>query len=212
MNIEAAQEIPKSRGLETKKRILDAATKRFAELGYKSTSVRKIAGDVGIRESALYNHFENKDAIFNAVMHQSFNVKLTDYLRKYPLETSAHKGRTFLVEFAALFKLLSFDAKSQTLFKILLNEMMHSAAIRELFDAMFFKEIHNDLSQIFFMMMQEGMIRSADPMVMTQEFLAPLFFLRLQITLKRLDGQNDKFLHVQFEKHAEFFWEGIRID
>ena len=46
-----------------KERILDVSLKLFSEKGYKSTSVRDIAKDVGITQSGLYNHFKGKDAI-----------------------------------------------------------------------------------------------------------------------------------------------------
>jgi AcrR family transcriptional regulator len=52
------------KGQNTKEKILKVATTLFSRLGFKGTSVRKIASEVGIRESALYNHFKNKDEIF----------------------------------------------------------------------------------------------------------------------------------------------------
>ena len=53
-----------AQGKHTKERILELAMELFAEHGYKGTSVRKIASKVGIRESALYNHYTNKEDIF----------------------------------------------------------------------------------------------------------------------------------------------------
>ena len=47
--------------ISTKEKILKASSTLFSEHGYKGTSVRKIASEVGIRESALYNHFKNKE-------------------------------------------------------------------------------------------------------------------------------------------------------
>ncbi|MBU1927907.1 TetR/AcrR family transcriptional regulator, partial [bacterium] len=47
--------------VSTKEKIINSSKRLFSEHGYKATSVRKIATDVGIRESALYNHFKNKE-------------------------------------------------------------------------------------------------------------------------------------------------------
>jgi len=52
-----------SGGKSTKELILKASMELFSEYGYKAASVRKIAAKVGIRESALYNHFTNKEEI-----------------------------------------------------------------------------------------------------------------------------------------------------
>ena len=49
----------------TKEKILKVSTTLFSELGYKGTSVRKIASNVGIRESAIYNHYKNKEEILS---------------------------------------------------------------------------------------------------------------------------------------------------
>jgi hypothetical protein len=48
-------------------------------------------------------------------------------------------------------------------------------------------------------------------MVMANEFLAPFFYLRLQISLLKADGASTTPLSTQFEKHVDFFWESIAI-
>ena len=50
----------------TKEKILLSALELFSTKGYEGTSVRDLARAVGIRESSLYKHFKNKQAIFDA--------------------------------------------------------------------------------------------------------------------------------------------------
>lgn len=57
----------------TKEKIVKVASTLFSNNGYKATSVRKIAAEVGIRESALYNHFKNKEAIFLEIAQSIFS-------------------------------------------------------------------------------------------------------------------------------------------
>ncbi|HEX6522033.1 MAG TPA: TetR/AcrR family transcriptional regulator [Streptosporangiaceae bacterium] len=61
---------PKAQAGDTKAALLRAALDLFAERGYEGTSVRAIARSVGLSESVLYAHFENKRAIFEAVLGQ----------------------------------------------------------------------------------------------------------------------------------------------
>lgn len=55
----------------TVERIINAAEQLFAEQGYEGTTLRQIAGQVGIREPSLYAHFGNKEAIYTAVIDRA---------------------------------------------------------------------------------------------------------------------------------------------
>jgi AcrR family transcriptional regulator len=49
--------------LSTEARIREVATELFYERGYHATSMRDIAGEVGIKAGSLYNHFPGKQDI-----------------------------------------------------------------------------------------------------------------------------------------------------
>ncbi len=48
---------------DTRGRILEASLGLFAERGYAGTSIRDIAGEVGIQSATLYGHFPSKEHI-----------------------------------------------------------------------------------------------------------------------------------------------------
>jgi len=193
----------------TKQKILKAASTLFSEHGFKATSVRKIASEVGIRESALYNHFQNKEEIFLSVAKEIFTTPFSQ--NESDIKESALKGKAFLQKFTMQYKLLTFDKNNENMFRLLMIELFQNKELRE----QFMNEFHNEnikvLSEAFFIMMQNSLIRSADPMMVAYEFLSTLFYIRLQITLLRFDGGSTTNLSTQFEKHVEFFWESIRV-
>ena len=52
----------------TRERILDVAERLFAENGLAGTAVRDIAREAGLTAPSLYNHFDGKQALYEAVL------------------------------------------------------------------------------------------------------------------------------------------------
>jgi AcrR family transcriptional regulator len=51
----------------TRAALLEAATRRFAELGFAGTSLEDVAADIQATRGAVYHHFPSKKALFQAV-------------------------------------------------------------------------------------------------------------------------------------------------
>ncbi len=195
--------------MSTKLKILKESKTLFSQFGYKGTSVRNIASKVGIRESALYNHFKNKEEIFLTIAKNIFTSPFS--FSSNTIEKSALKGKHFLKKFAMEYKLLAFDKDNENMFRILLIELLQNKTLREQFMSEFHNKNVKILSEGFSIMIQNNLVRSSDPMIMSYEFLSTLFYIRLQITLLRFDFISTNILSTQFEKHVDFFWESIKV-
>lgn len=64
---------PRTKGQQTAERILNAAEPLFAAQGYEATSLRMIASAVGIQVPGIYNHFENKRALYQAMLDRALS-------------------------------------------------------------------------------------------------------------------------------------------
>jgi len=195
--------------LTTKEKILKISTTLFSELGYKGASVRKIASKVGIRESAIYNHYKNKEEIFLEVAKGIFSSPFS--IDEEEIKELATRGKPFLQKFTMQYKMLTFDKSSENMFRLLMIELLQNKELREQFINNFHNKNIKILSEGFFVMMQNGLIRSNDPMMISYEFLSTLFYIRLQVTLMRFDSLSTSSLSTQFEKHLDFFWESIKV-
>src|SRR5215213_4980548 len=57
-----------TKGERTRRRLLELAVRRFADEGYRTTSVSAIARDAGVTQAAVYAYFANKEALFEAAV------------------------------------------------------------------------------------------------------------------------------------------------
>jgi len=55
---------------QTRERILDVAEALFAARGYAGTSMREIASAADLTAASLYNHFDGKEALYEAVLER----------------------------------------------------------------------------------------------------------------------------------------------
>jgi AcrR family transcriptional regulator len=200
----------RKRSINTKGKILEKSLDLFASKGFKETTVRDIASSVGLQQGALYNHFKNKDAILTALIDQLMSSAIVTIFEEKQSEELYKRGKALLANIATTFKLLSFDGKNEALFKLMMQEMYKNGEIRDLYHEYFYQQNIKKLSSALFLMMQDDMIRSYDPLMLANEFLSPLFFYQTQVILLKLDQKSTSAAVTLFEKHVDYFWDSIR--
>ena len=203
---------PLSKGSKTKDKILKYALKLFSSKGYKATTVRDIAGAIGIKQSALYNHFKNKDEILETLISNLTSSAIVTLFDDKEVQELHKQGKSLLMSIATTFKLISFDGQNEALFKLLMQEIYNNEHIRDIYNEYYYHENVKKLSTLFFMMMQDEMIKSSDPLLLANEFFAPLFFYQMQVSLLKLDKKSTSSVVSLFEKHVDHFWDNVKIE
>ena len=201
-----------SKGSKTKDKILKHALKLFSSKGYKATTVRDIAGSIGIKQSALYNHFKNKDEILETLISNLTSSAIVTLFDDKEAQELHKQGKSLLMSIATTFKLIGFDGQNEALFKLLMQEIYRNERIREIYNEHFYQENVKKLSGLFFGMMQEEMIKSSDPLLLANEFFAPLFFYQMQVSLLKLDKKSTSSAVSLFDKHVDMFWDNIKVE
>jgi AcrR family transcriptional regulator len=163
-------------GQRTRQAILDAALDLFADNGYFGTSLRDVAAVVGVRESALYNYFPSKDALFSALIDADQHTKLE---RLAALADAPIADGTAVLEQLALLSLESFAVpRHEKLFRILMSDGIRLARTGRinLYERM--GHGRERVHALFARLAREGWLRSGDPEMMTMAFTAPLILWR----------------------------------
>ena len=209
---EQSDNTPLSKGSRTKEKILKHALKLFSTKGYKATTVRDIAGSIGIKQSALYNHFKNKDEILETLISNLTSSAIVTLFDNKEAQELHKQGKSLLMSIATTFKLIGFDRQNEALFKLLMQEIYRNERIREIYNEYFYQENVKKLSGLFFGMMQDDMIKSSDPLLLANEFFSPLFFYQMQVSLLKLDKKSTSSVVSLFEKHVDYFWDNIKME
>jgi AcrR family transcriptional regulator len=167
---------PNADGQRTRQAILDAALALFAEKGYFGTSLRDVAGAVGVRESALYNYFSGKEALFEALLAAESALK-SEQLSAL-LDEAAADGRE-LLERLAEFALNRFvQPRQEQLFRILMSDGMRLAREGRINLLERMGSSRQEMQEIMRRLMAAGFLREADPELLVMQFFGPLHVWR----------------------------------
>ncbi len=195
----------------TKEKIKEVALELFAKNGYKATTVRMIAGKLGMRQSALYNHFKNKEAILDSIIDDLNESAIATLFDGKDDESFYKRGKGVLRYIASTFKIVSFDPRNEKLILFILQELYSNEKVREFYQKSLYQKNIKRLSSIFFLMMQDEMIKPYDPLFLANEFFTPLFFYQSYVIQLRVDDKPTSTAAALFEKHVDIFWENIKI-
>jgi AcrR family transcriptional regulator len=163
-------------GQRTRQAILDAALELFADKGFFGTSLRDVAGAVGVRESALYNYFPGKDALFDAILaaHQDSKVERLAPLADGPISD----GRALLVRLANSTLDGYVEPREQKLFRILMSDGIRLARSGRLNLYERMGHSRERLHDILRRLIRDGWLRRADVMLLAMTFMSPLISWR----------------------------------
>ena len=170
----------------TKELILKEALRLFSDNGYDGVSVREISGAVGIRESAIYRHFKNKQDIFHtiikriegqyAIVAQEFNIPegdLSEVAGAY-----INNGLNPLKEMTKSMFLFWLKSEEASKFRRMLTiEQFKSTKAGETFHMFFFRLPLDFQTQLFAEMIKQNYFKDLDPKMLALNFYSPIFLL-----------------------------------
>jgi AcrR family transcriptional regulator len=196
-------------GQRTRQAILDAALALFAERGFFGTSLRDVAGAVGVRESALYNYFPGKDALFDALLDAASAEKV-EHLSAL-LRAPALDGRNVLEQIAVSTLDRFVESRQMQLFSILMSDGLRLAREGRI---NFLERMENQFPQLTALMrrlIDDGVLEPADPDQLVIEFFGPLLMWRQlhAIGAKRAFIRNR---HAFARSHVDHFLRGAVVD
>ncbi len=111
---------------DTRTRLLELTAELSAELGFAAVSMRDIARSAGLTPAALYHHFSDKDALYEAALEHVYRSR-TAALHAV-LDTAGKAGAEVLREFVLAFA--TIVANDKVFSRLLHRELLDGGAAR----------------------------------------------------------------------------------
>ena len=102
------------RGLDTRRRLLDAAERVFGELGYHDASVVRLAETAGVAGGTFYLYFDSKKAVFDELV-RDLNRRVRHAMKEASSQGTS-RLESELLGFEAYFR---FTAEHPALYRII---------------------------------------------------------------------------------------------
>ena len=158
----------------TKEKILDAAIVSFVENGYKGTNLRDFAAGMGLSKSALYRHYESKEAIWNALLDKLeayYNERFGSPEHLPQIPTSCEELLSLVMN---MVNFTIHDEKVILARKLLLTEQFHNDRVKRLATQHFMNDTKVIFKRIFDKMIDAGLLIPEDPDMLALVFSAPI--------------------------------------
>lgn len=189
---------------KTDEKILKTALRLFAKYGYHGTSMRDIAGELGLTKATLYRHFSGKEEILDVIIRTG-----EEY---YESKFGSFANPPQVPETVTELKQLSMNQIAFTMHDPAIVEYRRMFTIEQfLSDKMaklatkhFVTGIENMYCGIFSGMMENGILKKNDPGFLAYEYVSPI---TLMIHLCDRQPEKEEEALKRMERHIDYFIE-----
>lgn len=197
---------------DTKQKILDVSLGLFSQKGFSAVSIRDICAQVMIKESSVYYHFKNKQAIFDELLHRfeqvatDMMVRLEQFLsvQSYSMEKPFYQtvSDTF-------FERYFMDDFCNKIMRILLIEQFGNSEVQKIYDYWMFEKPLEFQSKVFYTLMEIGVLSKTDSEYLAVKYYAPIYFFaqRWLFSGELSEEQKNSFRNAAYHHIEKFFAE-----
>lgn len=202
--------------MNTKELILMKALDLFSTYGYDSVSVRDISGAVGIKESSLYNHYKNKQDIFDSIIKEHSGrgaeifrkMEITGEDKKFEVDRRTIEmykqmsNEQFKIISAKIFDYYFVDEVNVKLRKMLTIEQYRNSELGGIYRRLSFDDALDFQSRLFAALIEAGGFIKTDPYLLAMAFFAPIFLI-----FYKFDNDEASLAEARalFERHVDHF-------
>ena len=199
----------------TKQEILDAALELFSVQGYEATSISQLADAVGIRKASLYSHFENKQAILDALMQTTL-----EQYKKHSVFSNADwddpdftKGKEMTPEIAVEMlrgqaRYILHDPQISHARKMLTIEQFRNPQMAALQTKQNYADVMRYCTGLVRFLIHQGRLADSNPEIMAAQLCLPI---SMWINLCDREPERENDVMQLIERHIRQFFELYQV-
>ena len=161
-------------GKDTKEKILMKALELFSQQGYEGTNINELMESLGLVKSAMYRHFESKEAIWNTLLDRLIVYYEERFGSPEHLPPVPESQEELL---AMTMRMVNFTVHDETVVmtrKLLTIEQFRDERVRKLATKHFLTGLTEMFTHVFSGMMEKGLLRRDDPALLAFSYTAPI--------------------------------------
>lgn len=169
--------VGRMKGDARREQILQTAVTLFSQRGFKGTTTKEIARAAGVSEAMVFRHFENKDALYGAILDTK---GCQDGVHRFPWEENAALQAAIEQEddFAVFYN-IAFDAlnKHQSdvgFMRLLFYSALEEHELADRFFQEFIARIYEFIGGYIEQRQRDGAFREMNPRIAVRAFLGML--------------------------------------
>ena len=203
--------------MNNKEKIFHVSIDLFSKYGYDGVSIRKIASEVGIKESSIYNHYKSKESIMDSILDYYIERMLANDIPLNQASTNLDVSfdyfyKTGLNAFLSQLK----DEEMSKITRIILIESFRNEKIRQFMKKSIIEDAIDGWIKLFDLMKSKRLIRNdADSHQLAQSFYKYGLFLLYEHYIINYPEDDGKFLEkmaYESDKHIKLLYDSVKIN
>ena len=193
----------------TKQEILEAALELFSVKGFEATSIAQLTGAVGIRKASLYSHFENKQAILDALVKDILEQYAEHSIfHKADLEKDTgalpHTADDAVQMIHGQIRYILHDPAISRARKMLVIEQFQNPELANLQTKQNYSDVLGYFTGLMEQLIRQGVLAEDDPEIMAAQFCLPI---SVWINLCDREPEREQEVMELVEKHIRQFFK-----
>ncbi|BDZ69787.1 TetR/AcrR family transcriptional regulator [Methanobacterium petrolearium] len=170
---------------------------------------------MGIRESSIYNHYHNKEAILDAIIDYFKSELNQSGLPEEEADALMEKGPEVFFKVGAKVYINQINTpKMEKIWRLVSIETYHNQKIREFFKTELLEDALTVWENVFRIMIEKKMIKPLNPRTLAYEYFSFIIFLFFEYFVLKYNDDFNSFMDLALERlgnHTEFLLKAIEV-